>query len=297
MAYCDSCADLKEYAPGFMLNGITNKECNSLQKNEGLNPNLTKLHKNCEDLKDMADCLLGALIEKLPAYDECTLKEFIGELAPNMYNVVYALICSDCGQWERIEELEEILNSLLRQQYRRLDYGVDYECRFFSDYYTDARHIDVSVIETAETLAVQMSGSARRGTRLRHDDLKSVQFRHTLSIEERPRAKVYAINFLGKYAKYNSSDNYDYVNTTNGGSGIWNVYNSSGKAFGGSWNGYISPAIDYKDEDGKVWRAMAQMNSYADGYNSQFSSAPIYPDGIYSEAINHSVEFTLIRRG
>lgn len=114
--YCSACESLKEYAPNFVVNGITDKECNSLQKDKGLNPSLPVLHNNCEDMNDMLDCLYGALQDKLPAYDVCDWKEYMDELMSNMYNMQKAMICSDCGQWkmiwdllDRVEKLEEIV--------------------------------------------------------------------------------------------------------------------------------------------------------------------------------------------
>ncbi|MGL4695173.1 hypothetical protein [Enterococcus larvae] len=109
--YCSACEGLKEYAPNFVVNGITDKECNSLQNDTGLNPDLAPKHNNCQDMNDMLDCLVGTLQDKLPAYDVCDWKEYMDQLMTNLYNMQKALICSDCGQWKKIHEIEDILVS------------------------------------------------------------------------------------------------------------------------------------------------------------------------------------------
>ncbi|MCB5954011.1 hypothetical protein [Enterococcus sp. CWB-B31] len=113
---CSACANLKEYAPNFVANGITDKECQSLQKDTGLNPNLSVLHNNCEDLNDMLACLLGVPKDKLPAFDVCDWKEFMEIYMTNMETFQKAMVCNACGQWamiwellKRIEALEKII--------------------------------------------------------------------------------------------------------------------------------------------------------------------------------------------
>ncbi|WP_086350261.1 hypothetical protein [Candidatus Enterococcus clewellii] len=113
--YCSACEDLKGYAPDFMLKGITDKECKSLQNNTGLNPDLNVLHTNCEDLNDMLDCLIGGLQEDLPAYDICDLKKFIEEFINNQMIMNKALICSDCGQWTAIDQLTDALIKIINK--------------------------------------------------------------------------------------------------------------------------------------------------------------------------------------
>lgn len=110
--YCTACGALKEYAPNFVKNGITDKECKSLQKDTGLNPGLKELHKNCEDLNDMLDCLLNSLQDKLPAYSVCDWKAYMKELTNNLYTIQKAMICSECGQWIKVHEIEDSINKL-----------------------------------------------------------------------------------------------------------------------------------------------------------------------------------------
>lgn len=110
--YCESCEQLKEYAANFIINGITEKECDSLKKDTGLNPNLSVLHTNCEDLNDLNDCLLGALKHTLEKQSVCDWQAFTNQLMENLQLLTKALICSDCGQWLKIHELEDSINQL-----------------------------------------------------------------------------------------------------------------------------------------------------------------------------------------
>ncbi|MEI5994026.1 hypothetical protein [Candidatus Enterococcus mansonii] len=113
--YCAACENLKEYAANFIINGITEKECNSLKKDTGLNPNLDVLHTNCEDLNDLNDCLIGALKETLADQSVCDWKEFMDQLMTNLQLMNKAMVCSDCGQWLKIHELEDSINKLWKK--------------------------------------------------------------------------------------------------------------------------------------------------------------------------------------
>ncbi|MCB5951820.1 hypothetical protein LI951_07065 [Enterococcus sp. BWT-B8] len=113
--YCLACENLKEYAANFIINGITGKECSSLQKDTGLNPDLSVLHTNCEDLNDLNDCLIGALGDTLASYDVCDWKEFMEQLMTNLLLVNKAMICSECGQWVKIHELEDSIEKLWKK--------------------------------------------------------------------------------------------------------------------------------------------------------------------------------------
>ena len=102
---CESCADLREYAPDFIQNGVTDTVAASLKNNTGLNPTLSSLHKNCPDLNDANDCLIGRMANEIAAYDVCDWKEFMGKLLPNQYEMLKAIIAGDCGQWENISKI------------------------------------------------------------------------------------------------------------------------------------------------------------------------------------------------
>lgn len=110
---CDSCANLREYAPEFVQNGVTSRVSTSLKNNTGFNPSLSVLHENCEDLNDANDCLIGRLPQELAGYDVCEWKEFMGKLLPNQYEMLKALIAGDCGQWKKLDLLCNITDTLL----------------------------------------------------------------------------------------------------------------------------------------------------------------------------------------
>lgn len=113
--YCTACDNLKDYAANFIINGITEKECNSLKKDTGLNPDLDVLHTNCEDLNDLNDCLIGALKDTLADQSVCDWKEFMDQLMTNLQLMNHAMVCSDCGQWLKIHELEDSINKLWKK--------------------------------------------------------------------------------------------------------------------------------------------------------------------------------------
>ncbi|GCF92509.1 hypothetical protein NRIC_04000 [Enterococcus florum] len=106
---CSACSRLEETSLSTVEYGIGDKECKSLQNNTGLNPDLKEKHDDCQDLNDMNDCLIGNLGERLPAYDDCDYKPFIGHLMGNLWNMFKGIICAICGIWKKLKELEELL--------------------------------------------------------------------------------------------------------------------------------------------------------------------------------------------
>jgi len=107
--HCSACERLKQHNPNVIVNGITGKECKSLQDNKGLGGECDKDYKrnDCEDLNDLNDCFIGTLGDKLPAYDECDWKQFAKDLVTNLWNVLKALICAICGLWKKTDELSK----------------------------------------------------------------------------------------------------------------------------------------------------------------------------------------------
>ncbi|MHC5215191.1 hypothetical protein ACYSNR_00880 [Enterococcus sp. LJL128] len=155
--YCAACNDLKETAPGIECTGITEEMCNSLQKDTGLNPRLNVLHNNCEDLNDLLDCLLGRQQAELPAYSECDWQEYVNQLINKLHTIQKAMICSDCGQWKKIHEIEDklreledrledicsITSALLDQQPQRYDFPTKYHLVNNGNHHPD-RHAGIS---------------------------------------------------------------------------------------------------------------------------------------------------------
>lgn len=102
---CDACAELREYAPDFVLNGVTDTIATSLKNDTGFNPGLTALHTDCEDLNDANDCLIGRLDGEIEAYDVCDWKEFMHKFLPNLYELLKAIIAAVCGLWKNVHSL------------------------------------------------------------------------------------------------------------------------------------------------------------------------------------------------
>lgn len=111
---CSACNDLREYAPNFVQNGTNEEVCASLMNNTGLNPGLTVLHDNCEDLHDVNDCLIGRMTDELEAYDVCDWKDFMKKHNSNLYELLKAIICNDCGLWIKLCESVKGLFNLIR---------------------------------------------------------------------------------------------------------------------------------------------------------------------------------------
>lgn len=100
---CEACADLRENAPEFVRNGVTENVAESLKDNTGFNAKLTVLHDNCQDLNNANDCLMGNLPYSLPEYDVCDWKDFMEIALNNNYELLKAIIASNCGLWEKLE--------------------------------------------------------------------------------------------------------------------------------------------------------------------------------------------------
>lgn len=110
---CKACEDLQAYAPEFVIKGVTDTMCANLEANQGL---MNKGRKNCTDIHNAIDCLIGGMAEKSQAYDPCKPNELVEDLAKNVMHVMDMLACSDCGQWEQIEliwqEIQEIWDAI-----------------------------------------------------------------------------------------------------------------------------------------------------------------------------------------
>lgn len=110
---CKACEDLQAYAPEFVIKGVTDTMCANLESNQGL---MNKGRKNCTDIHNAIDCLIGGMAEKAQAYDPCKPNQPIEDLAKNVMHVMDMLACSDCGQWEQIEliwqEIQEIWDAI-----------------------------------------------------------------------------------------------------------------------------------------------------------------------------------------
>lgn len=102
---CNACNELRRTSPEFVLNGVTETIAASLKNNTGFNPALTALHTNCEDLNDANDCLIARMDSEIESYEVCDWKEFMHKYLPNNYEVLKAIIASNCGQWARLDDM------------------------------------------------------------------------------------------------------------------------------------------------------------------------------------------------
>lgn len=105
---CGSCDDLRANAPEYSTQGVTNKVCNYLKNNTGLGGK----SDNCTDLDDANDCTIGLMDGEIEAYDPCEWKEFMHKFIPNLHAMIKAMVCDACGQWNKIERLDCLVDLL-----------------------------------------------------------------------------------------------------------------------------------------------------------------------------------------
>lgn len=107
---CTACNDLREYAPEFVVNGVTETVCENLADNKGLSA--ADGHTDCEDLHDVNDCLIGNMDDELDSFDVCEWKDFMHQYVPNDFETNKAMICSLCGAWDNIECLNKKMDAI-----------------------------------------------------------------------------------------------------------------------------------------------------------------------------------------
>lgn len=108
---CSSCEDLRTTSPNFVVNGITDTECTSLQNDTGLNP--SSGHDDCTDLDNINDCLVGNMADEVEAYDVCDWKTYMKKFVPNVWTTIKSIICAICGLWTISHKLECITNYMV----------------------------------------------------------------------------------------------------------------------------------------------------------------------------------------
>lgn len=102
---CSACEDIREVAPGLVVNGFDDTMCASLKNDTGLSP--SSGHNDCTDLNNMNDCLVGNMETEVDAYDVCDWKEFMKKFIGNVWTVLKGIICSICGIWTNVHELQD----------------------------------------------------------------------------------------------------------------------------------------------------------------------------------------------
>lgn len=98
---CEACRNLQEYAPEFVLNGVTETVEASLKSNTGFSP--SSGHDDCQDLNDANDCLVGNMEDEVDAYEVCEWKPFMIDFIHNLWTVLKSIISAICGLWVRTE--------------------------------------------------------------------------------------------------------------------------------------------------------------------------------------------------
>ena len=105
---CAACEELRQTSPEFIVNGLTDDICTSLQNNTGLNPSDDR--DDCEDLHNLNDCLVGNMETEVDAYDVCDWKPFMKMFIPNLWTTLKAIICSICGLWSAMSGILDKIN-------------------------------------------------------------------------------------------------------------------------------------------------------------------------------------------
>ena len=108
---CSSCSDLQQNSPEFVVNGVTDDVCISLQNDTGFNPGSD--NDDCTDLNNANDCLIGNMEDEVASYQSCDWKEFMPTFIHNLWTVTKSVICSICGLWKYIRKEECAIDVLM----------------------------------------------------------------------------------------------------------------------------------------------------------------------------------------
>lgn len=111
---CSACEDLRQDAPSLIVNGIDDTMVTSLMNNTGLNP--SSGNKDCEDLNNMNDCLVGNMESEVELYEVCDWKTFMKSFIPNVWTTLKGIISAVCGLWTKVERHECILDNITATQ-------------------------------------------------------------------------------------------------------------------------------------------------------------------------------------
>lgn len=107
---CSACEELRQTAPNFVVNGMSDTECASLANNTGLNA--SSGHDDCEDLNDMNDCLVKNMENEINAYNVCSWKDYMKALVNNLWTMFKGVICAICGIWTNIVNIWQAINKI-----------------------------------------------------------------------------------------------------------------------------------------------------------------------------------------
>ena len=76
-------------------------ECVNLFDNKGLSGE----SDDCTDLNNLNDCLIGSEIDNAEISDVCDWRDYTKGLVTNLWTVLKAIICSICGLWNKVNEI------------------------------------------------------------------------------------------------------------------------------------------------------------------------------------------------
>lgn len=105
--------DIRNGDANFCFSEITDKICENLQNDEGINPSAKHSNTDCDDLTSLNDLATGSLHNALMTLNSCDVdayKCWLDSLLSWYWNVDKALICAICGIWKKIHEIESIIS-------------------------------------------------------------------------------------------------------------------------------------------------------------------------------------------
>ncbi len=97
---------------------ITNKICESLQNDEGINPSAAHSNTDCDDLNSLNDLAAAKLHNALMVLDMCDVDEYkcwLDSLLSWQWNVDKGIVCAICGLWTNVHNLWDKVENLQDQ--------------------------------------------------------------------------------------------------------------------------------------------------------------------------------------
>lgn len=218
-----------------------------------------------EEFKEKIFELIKEFMES--EYFKDFINNLIGEWAETNLQDIY----------DRLDYLENLINSIVGQNYTQLTEGTDYTITFFNDYYyREGRPITIGIIESSDRYFIRIDCD-----NLRNLTLHNTRQEHNAGIENEPLSVIFGVNFIGDYANL---ANLSLVNSANNGSGIYNTRPNEIRA---SWQANYNVYQNYNGTD-----IAFVLRSYNDGYNTQFD---VYGADIYLETGVFKYELTLLK--
>lgn len=225
-------------------------------------PQLMREFIYSKEFHDRIWVLFLEFIESKEFHDKVTeiIREFIEteEFHSKVTEIIKEYVDSKFKEiWDKIKELEDLINSLLGDGYTELVEGRDYEYELSNDFYIYVDNLKVSVIDSQSRVIVNVATEW-----LGNEDLTPVKQNHNSPVSTIPASIIASIRFLGDYAYLNNrtSSMGDYRNK---GGGTWNITPKEARA---SFRAEYNMDLDYNG-----WPFVISLRSYQDGYNNQFS--------------------------